>query len=52
MFSKYKTNSDDGLGLGLYLAKNIIEAHGGQIWAQHNKDGKRANISFCIPVNE
>jgi signal transduction histidine kinase len=52
MLSKYKTNSDDGLGLGLYLAKSNIEAHGGQIWAQHNKDGNGADISFCIPVNE
>ncbi|HYG00522.1 MAG TPA: ATP-binding protein [Candidatus Saccharimonadales bacterium] len=52
MFSKYKTNSDDGLGLGLYVAKSIIEAHGGQIKAQNNKNGKGATISFCIPVNE
>lgn len=51
MFSKYKTNSDDGLGLGLYLAKSIIETHGGQIWTQNNKDGKGATISFCISIN-
>ena len=51
MFSKYKTDSNDGLGLGLYLAKSIVEAHGGQIWAQNNKDRKGATISFCIPVN-
>jgi signal transduction histidine kinase len=39
----------DGTGLGLYIAKNIIEAHGGTIWAEDNSDGKVARFSFSLP---
>ncbi|MDQ4073896.1 MAG: ATP-binding protein [Thermoproteota archaeon] len=51
LFTKFATNSDKGgTGLGLYICKNIIEAHGGQIWAKNNKDGKGATFSFTIPL--
>jgi signal transduction histidine kinase len=33
LFTKFTTKSDQGNGLGLYITKSIIEAHGGQIWA-------------------
>jgi len=36
--------------LGLYLSKNIIEAHGGKIWGGNNKDSKDATFSFSIPL--
>lgn len=49
LFNKFVTKSDQGTGLGLYIAKNIIEAHGGQIWAQNNKDEKGATFSFSLP---
>ena len=44
LFTKFATKSNQGTGLGLYIAKNIIEAHGGQIWAQDNADGKGAHL--------
>ena len=38
-----------GAGLGLFLSKAIVEAHGGQIWIDPNK-GKGARICFCLPI--
>jgi len=49
LFSKFVADSRDGLGLGLYLAKNIVERHGGQIWAENNKNGKGAIFRFSLP---
>lgn len=51
LFNKFISKSEQGTGLGLYLAKNIIEAHGGKIWAQNNKDGKGATFAFSIPLS-
>jgi signal transduction histidine kinase len=50
LFNKFVTKSDQGIGLGLFIAKNIIEAHGGQIWAQNNKNEKGATFSFSLPL--
>jgi signal transduction histidine kinase len=49
LFNKFVTKSDQGIGLGLFIAKNIIEAHGGKIWGNNNKDSKGATFSFSIP---
>jgi signal transduction histidine kinase len=49
LFSKFVTKSENGLGLGLYISKNIIEAHGGKIWAENNINGKGATFNFTIP---
>jgi signal transduction histidine kinase len=38
-----------GTGLGLYISKNIIESHGGSMWAENN-NGKGATFSFKIPL--
>ena len=52
LFTKFTTKSNQGTGLGLYIAKSIIEAHGGQIWAQNNyNDEKGATFSFSLPIN-
>jgi two-component system sensor histidine kinase VicK len=51
LFTKFATKSNTGTGLGLYIAKNIIEAHGGRIWAENNQDGKGANFTFTLPLS-
>jgi signal transduction histidine kinase len=50
LFSKFVTKSDTGgTGLGLYICKNIVEAHGGKIWAENNSDGRGATFTFSLP---
>ena len=49
LFTKFVTGSKSGTGLGLYICKNIIEKHGGKIWAENNKN-KGANFNFTIPM--
>ena len=50
LFSKFTTKSFSGTGLGLFISKSIIEAHGGKIWAENNADGSGATFSFSIPI--
>ena len=51
LFSKFTTgSSSSGTGLGLYICKNIIQAHEGKIWAENEPDGKGAIFRFALPV--
>ncbi len=50
LFTKFAAKSDIGTGLGLFISKSIIEAHGGKIWAEKNLDGKGATFTFSMPV--
>jgi signal transduction histidine kinase len=50
LFEKFETKSEKGMGLGLYISRKIIEAHGGKIWAGNNPDGKGATFSFGLPL--
>ena len=52
LFSKFATKSDIGTGLGLFIAKSIIEAHGGKIFAENNRDGKGATFTFALPLGK
>ena len=50
LFTKFATKADAGTGLGLYISKSIVEAHGGRMWAENNSDGIGAAFSFSLPL--
>jgi signal transduction histidine kinase len=50
LFEKFATKSEKGMGLGLYLSRKIIEAHGGEIWGSNNTNGKGATFGFSLPL--
>ncbi|MCC2648991.1 MAG: histidine kinase [Nitrososphaeraceae archaeon] len=55
LFSKFASKSYQGTGLGLYISKSIIEAHGGRMWAKNNNDNnthgaKGATFYFTLPT--
>ena len=52
LFSKFASKSFEGTGLGLFIAKNIVEAHDGKIWAENNADEKGATFSFSLQLSE
>lgn len=49
LFTPYYTNKTDGLGLGLAMSRNIIESHGGKIWAA-KANGQGAEFHFTLPT--
>ncbi len=51
LFEKFATKSTGGTGLGLYLSKKIIEAHGGRIWCKDNEKRKGTDSGFTIPLD-
>ena len=52
LFSKFASKSFKGTGLGLFISKSIVEAHGGKIWAENNVNGKGAKFSFSLPIKK
>jgi signal transduction histidine kinase len=50
LFEKFSTKSDKGIGLGLFISKFIIGAHGGSITGKNNKYGRGATFSFTLPT--
>ncbi|MFH1235990.1 MAG: ATP-binding protein [Parcubacteria group bacterium] len=41
----------DGSGLGLYIAKKIVESHGGKIWVESEGEGKGSTFTFEVPID-
>jgi two-component system, OmpR family, sensor histidine kinase VicK len=50
LFQKFISGSEKGTGLGLYISKSIVNAHGGEIWAESNKSGIGATFVFTLPL--
>jgi signal transduction histidine kinase len=49
LFTKFASKSYQGTGLGLFIAKSIVEAHMGKIWGKNNVDGIGTTFSFSLP---
>ena len=52
LFTKFASKSEKGTGLGLFISKSIIEAHGGKMGAENNADGKGATFAFTLPIQK
>jgi signal transduction histidine kinase len=51
LFTKFATTSNTGTGLGLFISKSIVKAHGGRIWAENNRNEKGAAFYFSLPLS-
>ncbi len=52
LFKKFATKSEQGTGLGLFISKNIIEAHDGIMWGENNSESKGSTFYFTLPISQ
>ena len=54
LFTKFATKSEEGTGLGLFISKAIVEAHGGKIWAENSEEREKrgAVFTFSLPLTK
>jgi signal transduction histidine kinase len=43
-------NTGGGSGIGLTIAKHLVEAHGGRIWAESRGEGQGSTFTFCLKI--
>jgi PAS domain S-box-containing protein len=49
VFESFYTTKPEGIGLGLSIARFIVQTHAGRLWAENNRDGRGATFRFTLP---
>jgi two-component system sensor histidine kinase KdpD len=48
----FNAGKPKGSGMGLAVAKGIVEAHGGRIWIEEGREGRATRVAFTLPVGD